>query len=218
MATSERTAIVVTGPEPLVPEVVAQLDPGGFVIAADGGYDRAITAGLDVDVLVGDMDSVSLLGLGRAQRTAQVLTHPRAKAVTDTELAIAEAVRRDATHVVVVAGGGDRLDHELALFGALGRAGLSGLRVEAWWGLDHLYVVNGPDHLVADIAAGVTFSLLTLHGPASGITLTGARWPLDDADLDAGVGRGVSNVAIDPPIELTVRDGVVTVVIPGAQP
>ena len=50
------------------------------------------------------------------------------------------------------------------------------------------------------------------------MTITGSRWPLADADLAPLVGLGVSNEVLDPPCRVDVAEGVVTVIIPGAQP
>lgn len=209
-------AVVITGAEPL-PAACGPAHVGAdLVIAADGGYDLAVDAGWHVDVLVGDMDSVRTTP---TDPRLELVAHPCDKDATDTELALAEAVRRGATELVVVAGGGDRLDHQLAVFGALGAAGLSGLdSVDAWWGPDRLVVVHGPAGRTIDLAPGTTFSILALHGDVGGLAVTGSRWELLDADLAAGSGHGISNLSLNPSIEVAVRSGVATVIIPGAQP
>ena len=60
---------------------------------------------------------------------------------------------------------------------------------------------------------GSTFSVLALHGPCSGVHLSGARWTLDGADLAPTEARGLSNVA-EGTVSLAVADGVLTVVVP----
>jgi len=53
-----------------------------------------------------------------------------------------------------------------------------------------------------------------MHGPCRGVTITGARWPLSDADLEPVVGSGVSNEALgagDVHVELAA--GVLTVIV-----
>ena len=54
-----------------------------------------------------------------------------------------------------------------------------------------------------------------MHGPAHGVTVSGARWPLTDHALDPLVGLGVSNV-VETAVTVSVTDGIVTVVVPGA--
>jgi len=60
-----------------------------------------------------------------------------------------------------------------------------------------------------------TLSLLALHGPCVRVTLSGARWELDQFDLEPLVGMGVSNEVPDGDddvdIEVTLSGGVLTI-------
>ena len=119
--------------------------------------------------------------------------------------------------IVLVAGQGDRLDHAVAALGALGAPELATCgSLEAWWGSDQLYVVHAPGSIELDLPAGTVFSVLAMHGPCRGVTVTGARWPLDGASIPPLVGLGVSNQVAEPPAVVGVDDGIVTVIVPGA--
>ncbi len=174
--------------------------------------------------LVGDLDSISPGGLDWANANANVLRHPVDKAATDTELAIAHALTLRPDRVILVAGAGDRLDHTVAALGALGAHDLGDVgAVEAWWGTDRLLVAIPQRPVTLDEPAGTTFSVLAMHGSVTGVTISGASWPLDHVELAPLVGRGVSNAVLDPPVHVAVGDGVLTVIIPnssakGAQP
>lgn len=213
---SSPTIVVVTGAAPLDRRAVAAVPDDAFVIAADGGLDHARAAGLDPDVLVGDLDSVSAIGLAWASEHIEVVPHPVDKAATDTELAVAHAAGYGPSRIILVAGQGDRLDHAVAALGALGAPSLAGVAaLEAWWGSDQLHVVHAPHSVDLEVPVGTIFSVLAMHGPASGVNVSGARWPLEDHDLDPLVGLGVSNIA-DAAVRVAVTDGIVTVVVPGA--
>ena len=213
---SSPTIVVITGAAPLDRRAVAAVPRDALLIAADGGLDHARAAGLDPDVLVGDLDSISALGLAWASEHAEVVRHPIDKAATDTELAIAHAATYDPSRILLVAGQGDRLDHAVAALGALGAPALAGVAsLEAWWGSDQLHVVHAPHAVDLDVPPGTTFSVLAMHGPARGVTVSGARWPLTDHTLEPLVGLGVSNV-VESPVTVTLTDGIVTVVVPGA--
>jgi thiamine pyrophosphokinase len=214
------TVVVVTGAAELDRLAVAAVPPDAFVVAADGGLDHARAAGLDPAVLVGDLDSISALGLAWATEHAEVVRHPIDKPATDTELAIAHAVTYQPARILLIAGQGDRLDHAIAALGALGSPDLAAVgELEAWWGADQLHVVHGPRTIELDLEPGTTFSVLAMHGPVTGVTVTGARWPLDDDTLAPLVGLGVSNLA-DPtpgrPVTVAVAVGILTVFLPGA--
>lgn len=208
------TVVVVTGAEPLPGGVVDRLPEDAIVLAADGGLDHALAAGLRPAGLIGDLDSVSEDGLGWATEHATLERHDPDKDHTDTELALKFAVGLDPAHLILVAGGGDRLDHALAAIGALGHPSLTSIPViEAWWGDQHVHVVHGPGRVRLDTEPGARLSLLALHGACKGVSMSGVKWPLDGADLAPAVGRGLSNIALDEHIHLAVSMGVVTVFV-----
>jgi len=210
----DETVIVVTGAAPLASRVVDRL-PDGIVLAADGGLDHALAAGLRPAGLIGDLDSVSADGLAWAEAHATISRHDPDKDRTDTELALETAADLTPARVVLVAGGGDRLDHTLAALGALGAATLTSVPLlEAWWGEQYLRILHGPSRAELDLAPGVVLSLLAAHGPCTGVSISGVEWPLDRAELAPLVGLGVSNVVAEPPVEITVSSGVLTVVVP----
>src|SRR5215211_721020 len=154
---SSSTIVVVTGAAPLDRRAVAAVPRDALVVAADGGLDHARAAGLEPDVLVGDLDSISALGLAWATEHAEVVRHPVDKAATDTELAIAHAATYHPARIVLVAGQGDRLDHAVAALGALGAPSLAGVAsLEAWWGSDQLHVLHAPHRVDLDLPPGTT--------------------------------------------------------------
>jgi thiamine pyrophosphokinase len=216
------TVVIVTGAAPLDSGAVVAIPSDAIVIAADGGLDHARAAGLHPAGLIGDLDSVSEEGLAWAQQHATIQRHPIDKDATDTELAVAFAAAMNPSRVIMVAGGGDRLDHTLAAIGALGAIVLTSVPlVECWWGGQYLRVVHGPARVsIRTVTSAGTpsepetrISLLAMHGPCTGVTMSGTRWQLDRAELLPLVGHGLSNVATEPDVELAVSTGVLTVFI-----
>ena len=205
------TVVIVIGAEALHPDAVASVPDGAVVMAADSGLDHARAAGLTPTVLIGDHDSVSAEGLAWAEGNSSIERHPVDKDATDTELALRHAGDLNPARIVLMSGGGDRIDHTLAALGALGEVVLTSVPVlEAWWGRQRVRVVQGPGRARVAVAAGSTVSLLALHGPCTGVSLTGTQWPLDHADLEPMSGLGVSNVAVDDTVEVSVTTGVVS--------
>ncbi len=208
----DETVIVVTGTEPLHQDAVAALPRHAIVIAADGALDHALAAGLTPAGLVGDLDSISADGLAWAEQHATIQRHDPDKDHTDTELALAIAVDLNPARLVLISGGGDRLDHTLAAIGALGQPSLTSVPViEAWWGSQHIRILHGPGRVEFDVVPGTTVSLLAMQGRCKGLSISGVRWPLESERLAPLAGRGVSNVADDEHIEITVLEGVVTI-------
>jgi len=211
--------VIITGASSLGADLVARLRSEATEhtvwIAVDGGLDHALAAGLEPTHLVGDLDSVTEEGLAWAARHAEISRHPADKDQTDTELALALAAKFDPERITLV-GGGDRLDHTFAGVGALGALGLTSVPLlDGWWDGQHLRVVHGPGSTALRLVPGSTLSLLALHGPCLRVTLSGARWKLDQFDLEPLVGMGVSNEVPggDDPVdvEVTLSGGVLTI-------
>lgn len=211
---STECVVVVTGAAALPAAGVAAIPRDAIVLAADGALDHALAAGLSPAGLVGDLDSVSRAGLRWAKAHATIDRHPPDKDHTDTELALAVAADLNPNRLLLI-GAGDRLDHLLAAIGALGRPVLTSVPViEGWWGGQRLWVVHGPGQATIDLGVGATVSLLALHGPCSGVSISGVRWPLANDDLEPAVGRGVSNEVTETPVLVRVSSGVLTVIVP----
>ncbi len=185
-----------------------------WVVAADSGLDHAYGLDLEVDLVVGDLDSVTSASLDRATASGvAVQRHPRDKDATDLALALDAAVERGASELVVVGVGGGRPDHELANLLLLAAPGYAGVDVEARTAAARFTVVRSrPCRLQG--RPGDVVTLLPVHGPARGVRTEGLRWSLDDDVLEPGSTRGVSNELSQPVASVVVGAGVVLAVQP----
>ena len=200
--------VVASGPGPAV-----RVPGAPTVVAADGGLDRAVALGLDVAVVVGDLDSVSADALAAAESAgARIVRHPEAKDETDLELALDEAVRLGARRVLVVASAKGRLDHLLASLLLLASDRYAQVELDALVGGALVHVVRGTRSLAG--APGELLTLLALGGPAAGVSTDGLAYPLRAETLDPGSSRGVSNVFEAPEATVTVHRGVLLAVRP----
>jgi thiamine pyrophosphokinase len=207
--------VVFAGGEAPLPANVAGLGPADRVIAADSGLDHALALGVAVDVLVGDLDSVSDAGRRAASAAGvEVVEHPSAKAETDLELALRRALVDSPRRITVVGGHGGRLDHLLANVWLLAAPALAAVEVRALLGPALVTVVRSRARLQGRV--GELVSLLPAHGPAHGVSTEGLRFSLDDEPLLPGSPRGVSNefTAVEAAIEL--RAGTLVAVQPEA--
>jgi thiamine pyrophosphokinase len=205
--------VVASGPGPAVAVPAA-----GTVVAADGGLERAAALGLEVDVVVGDLDSVSSAALSRAEAAGtRIVRHPVAKDATDLELALDEAAALGARRVLVVASAGGRLDHLAASLLLLGADRYGAVELDALVGDALVHVVRGERTLRG--RRGDLLTLLPLYGGAKGVTTSGLEYALADESLEPGSTRGVSNVFVGDEAHVTVASGVLLAIRPqGAAP
>ena len=206
-------AIVFAGGVRPPPEVLVGLEAADVVIAADSGLDHAFALGHRVDVVVGDLDSVSPDALARGRAAGvRIEQHPADKDATDLELALAAAVARGVQRVVVVGGGGGRVDHFLANALALTSSELAAVDVEARLGDADVVVIRAAAVLHGE--PGSVVSLLAVGGPARGVETTGLRFPLRHEDLHPGSTRGVSNELLGTDADVSLTGGVLLAVLP----
>ncbi len=204
------TVILYTAEEPPPVEVVDDLPDADLVVAADGGYRVAQALGRRVDVVVGDLDSVTAEEL---DDHVLVERHPANKDSTDLELALELVLRDTPNRVVVVGGSGGRLDHELALAGLLCSPRWYAIEEIDWIsGRGRAYVVRGARQLHGDV--GATVSLIAMGGEAGEVHTRGMKWQLAGESIPSGATLGVSNVLTAPVIEVVVGSGCLLAVFP----
>ena len=175
-------AIVLANGDPVAETPALPLD--ALVIAADGGLSLAAPLGLTVDIVIGDMDSVSAQDLEQARRSgARIDRHPTDKNITDLGLALDAAVDGGADEITIVGGSGGRIDHLLANAALLAAERFDTVTLRWVTGAESVTVASPgqPVRLVGE--AGDLVSLITVGGAAHGVTTTGLRAP---SSRDAG--------------------------------
>jgi thiamine pyrophosphokinase len=204
---SRPTVVVVAGGSD--PPTGVEVPPDAVVIAADGGVGLAQDLGLAVDLIVGDLDSVSTELLAAGARTER---HPEVKEASDLDLALAAALRLKPDRIVVLSGAGGRLDHLLGALLLLAADPYRDVEVDAQLGAALVHVVRGERRLVG--APGELISLFALHGPAEGVSTDGLVYRLDGETLAPGSSRGLSNLFAAPEARIRVKRGVLLAVRP----
>jgi thiamine pyrophosphokinase len=198
----DTVVVLAAGPEPPAP---IELPPGVTVIAADGGADL----GYRVDLAVGDFDSISAETLARIERVER---HDAAKDASDLELALARALSLGPQRIVVLGGGGGRLDHLLGELLLLAADAFAGVEVDAQLGAAAVHVVRRERRLAGE--PGELISLFALHGPATGVVTEGLVYPLRREALAPGSTRGLSNAFAAREGRIRIAGGVLLAVRP----
>ncbi len=181
------------------------LTEGSRVIAADSGMRHAADLGMTPELWVGDFDSSDAALIERFP-TVERRTYPAAKAVTDGEIAVAEAIARGATRLILVGAlAGERSDHALQHY--LNALGLveDGYEVVLTSGEEEAYPFSEESELALELPAGALFSVLGFTA-LEGLTIRNARYPLKDFQLPFGSSRTISNVA-EGPISVSLSRG-----------
>lgn len=184
-----RFIILLGGKLVRTPRLDAQV-AGARVIAADAGMGHAKTLGITPELWVGDFDSVSEDIAAEYAHVPQD-RYPEDKDNTDGELAVAEALRRGATSLVLAGAFGGRADHAFLHTALAIRRAKEGLPVLITSGNQEAHPLL-PGARDFDYDDGTIFSILGFSH-LSGVTVMGARWPLDSVEIPFGTSLPLSN-------------------------
>ena len=217
--TEGRSAIVVMGGVAPDLRLASALESDDvIVVAADSGAMHAVAAGLEVDIAVGDFDSIDPALLATLERSGvRVERHPVAKDATDLELAIDVAIREGADVVTVVGGHGGRVDQSFANVFIIASPAYAHVSMHALLDSALVSVVHGGGGVTFAGHPGDVVTILPMHGDAVGVRTVGLEFPLHGDTLVAGTTRGVSNVLIDEIATVSIEAGTVLVVRPGPE-
>lgn len=185
-----RFAILLGGDLVATPRLARQL-AGARVIAADSGMRHAAPLGLTPELWTGDFDSVEE-GLRAFHADIPMEIFPAEKDQTDGEIAVEAALSRGARELVLVgAFGGERADHAYLHLAAAMRLAEAGTSCLLTSGLQEGMPLM-PGKTGFDYEDGTPFSVLAFSDLA-GLTLSGAKWPLEDRFVPFGSSLTLSN-------------------------
>ena len=198
-----RAAILLAGPLTLSPGLKAALKKAGLVIAADGGIRHAEALGRAPDLWVGDFDSTPL-ELKRRYAQLPRERHPRDKDATDGELAVQAALKGSARALLLAGALGGEPDHALAHQLLALKLALEGVETILSDGRTWAWPLVPPG-LGLELPPGAGLSLVPLDD-LEGLTLSGTRWRLSGARVQAGGTRTLRNQA-QGPVAIQLKKG-----------
>jgi thiamine pyrophosphokinase len=205
------TVIVANAPDLDAAPYQEQIRAADLLIAADGGALPLLRLGLLPQIVIGDLDSLDAASATTlAECGVELRRFRRDKDETDLELALLHAAERGADTIDILGALGGRWDHTLANVALLALPDLRGRRARLLADRQELFLVR--DSAAIAGAVGDTVSLLPLTGEVRGITTRGLLYQLEDATLSYERARGVSNVLLEPPGNVTLREGLLLVV------
>jgi thiamine pyrophosphokinase len=230
---NEPCVLIVGGsPERPSPELLRRLSERcSYCLACDSGADACLAAGVHIDELVGDDDSLSPEALRYAiDGGARRKLFPMDKDKVDLALALDILQERGVSNAIVSGVSGGRPDHALAAVGAVARAPRIACVIEendfscivlhasgesqgvaracessSASACPHIWRANADD-------LGKTVSVIAPLG-ASVVSESGMRWDVDRGRIEALDDLGVSNVIERIPAWVEVHEGTALVYV-----
>ena len=157
-----------------------------YVIFCDSGLKHLENLQVQPSLIVGDFDSHE-----NPHLDVETIVLPCEKDDTDTVFAVKEAIKRGFDDFLLIGVVGARLDHTLgnvSILLYLNSLGKKGCIIDDYSEME--IVTDKPVPITEKYAF---FSLLNVTGCARGITITGAKYLLDNAEITCEYQYGVSN-------------------------
>ncbi len=167
--------------------VLSHIRQDDFLIYCDSGLRHLDALGHAPGLIVGDFDSHE-----DPHMDTETIVLPREKDDTDTVFAVKEAIRRGFREFLLIGVVGARLDHTLGNVAVLFYLDSRDMRGTILDDYSEIEAVSPgrPAQISEDFAF---FSLLNVTGRAEHIRVTGAKYPLEDAEIGCEYPYGVSN-------------------------
>jgi thiamine pyrophosphokinase len=201
-----RLGLIFTGGEGPATEAVKRLFEGitgeVLTVAADSGLILAESAGLQLDRIIGDMDSLD--GEDRLSRydSGRVMRYNTDKDYTDTELAFSFLRENGCGEIWIVGGGGGRIDHLFGIRDMFEREFPPRRWITA---REDIYCVESGS-LTMCLAGGALVSVFPLGTGPWKAESRGLKWPTDNVRWERGL-YGLSNVAVEEEIVINAVQG-----------
>lgn len=177
-----------------------------LVIAADGGYQCLLDAGIQPDLVIGDFDS-----LGHIPNVDSAIVLPTEKDVTDTWAAIRIGEEKGYTRFFLYGCTGGRFDHTMANIQTVADVTAKGMECRI---VDRAQIITGLSAGSMEFGADCSgfVSVFSHTDSCNGVTIRGLKYELENASLTNRFPLGVSNEFVGKPGVVSVDSGVLILV------
>jgi thiamine pyrophosphokinase len=189
-------------------EELIDFQEGDAIISADGGYHKVLEIGLTPDLIIGDLDSMTL----PLPEGIELCRLPVEKDDTDTLAALKKAIELGFRQVILVGGLGGRLDHTIANLHCLSYALFAGVQLEIRDDKNRAFLFE-PSVVRIPRVPNHYLSLFSYTETCRGVTTQGLYYPLSGATLTHSYPLGVSNHFTEEEAVISFTSGKLLVII-----
>lgn len=208
------TAIHIVLGAPKVEEIKPLIQTEGIIIGVDRGALHALEEGIEVDVALGDFDSITDEEKTRLNRVVkETISHPSVKDDTDTEIAFDYALNNyDAENIYVYNWYGGRVDHLYSLLMVVLQKRFETL-------VPKLKFVSADNHIEYFLPGEHTLRKMTemdylsyiLLTEVKGLTLKEVKYEIEDTDFERPLAL-ISNEFIKDQALLKFEEGIIAAI------
>ncbi|MCJ7690658.1 MAG: thiamine diphosphokinase [Clostridiaceae bacterium] len=205
--------IIVSGGIPPSRELLTkEIIEGAFIIAADSGANCLYDYNITPNLLLGDFDSIHKNVLNYFKKNNCIIDiYPTEKDFTDTEIAVRKAISMKPSKIVLLGCTGSRIDH------LLGNIGMLKICLE---NSVNAYIVDENNDIRLSNTStslngvvGRIFSVQAYGDEVIGLTIAGAKYPLNNYNLKIGESISISNEFVSSNVQLNFKSGTLMIIL-----
>lgn len=184
----------------------------GNIIAVDKGLEMLNKINMIPNYIIGDFDSVSENILQEyTEKNIKIVKLNPEKDYTDTHMALKLAIELESKEIYILGALGRRIDHALANIHILKEALENDIECKILDENNEIELITTGKKWLQNVEYKY-ISLIPLTTKVEGITLTGFKYPLNDAVLEIGHSIGVSNELIKDTATIDVKSGILIMI------
>ena len=205
--------IIISGGNPPSRELLhKEITDNAFLIGADSGANCLYEYNILPDLLVGDFDSIDEKALDYFKKNnCMIDTYPTEKDFTDTEIAVNKALSMSPKEIIFLGCTGSRVDHLLGNIGMLKICLENGVNAYIKDEKNNIRLINASTSINGTV--GEIFSVQSYGDEIVGLTIEGAKYPLNDYNLKIGQSITISNEFANPQVQLKFTSGILMIIL-----
>lgn len=184
-----------------------------YIIAVDGGLRILDRLEIIPNYIIGDFDSIDKTILNKYINNKNIpikKLNPE-KDYTDTHMALKLAIELNSKDITVFGAIGSRIDHTIANIHILRETLKNNIKCKIIDNKNEIQLIDRKTKL--ELNKNYKYiSLIPFTTTAKGVTLTGFKYPLSNATLEAGQSIGVSNEQIEKTAYIDLKRGILILI------
>ena len=188
MLSNKKTLIILSESEPCNLE-----DSFDTILVSDGGYKTAKKMGLNINVLLGDFDSITSEELNEAKNKGiKIISFPYDKDKTDGEIAVDYAISLGSNEIVILGSFKEELDHALGNLFLLFKIDKVGITSKLLTQFYEIEIINSKKEYIEK--QGHELSLIPVSEVVEDLNIQGSKYNLKDVKVEMGQTLTLRNI------------------------
>lgn len=179
-----------------------------YIICADAGQSIAAANDIEPDCVIGDFDSTK----EDVRFDCKYISYPVEKDITDAEACVLHCIDEGITDINFIGGIGGRLDHTLGALSLLIKFKDNLGRIRLIDKCNQIELLENGSIIIEKDPAYRFFSIVPVYEKISGVSICGAKYPLDNVEMKKASTLGISNEVIDDYAKVTINDGLAYII------